>query len=105
MIGCSGSAMRKNSRSPRTPSTIIAAAKTAPPAPTIAIAKITQGIATTTRAVVSDICGTRRRRRFGSSSLAAPLLESTDVSGSSGSLDRGGSSHRYLAPKRRPRSS
>ncbi len=55
MIGRVPAAIRKNSRSPRIARTIIEKAKTSPPIPTIATAKTTQGIATSTREVVSDI--------------------------------------------------
>ena len=65
---------------------IIASMKTVPPIPTIAIAKAIQGIATTTREVVSDISGTSRCRReraggAGSHDLRFRLLEVEQVVG------------------------
>src|SRR3954466_16082694 len=52
------------------PKTTIASAKTSPPIPTMATATTTHGIATTTRAVVSDISGTNRCQRERSGSTA-----------------------------------
>ena len=101
---------------------------TRPPAPTIAIAKTIQGIATTTRAVVSDISGiSAAAGRVPSSAPRRRPARLTMISGSSGSssnrasglgtarflglaltaaateLERGRVEvleHRYLAPKR-----
>ena len=88
-IGRIVAAIRKNSRRPRTPSATIASAKTSPPIPTIAIAKMIQGIATTTRAVVSDISGTIRCSRERSGGAGSARISSSGSSKSSRSSGSG----------------